>query len=474
MTLRTVDLHVPELTRVEGGGALHVTVRNGVVDDVQLEIFEAPRLFEALLRGRGFAEPIDITARICGICPVAYQLTACQAIESIDDVRPEPGIRELRRLLYCGEWIASHVLHMAFLHAPDFVGVDSAFDLAHLEPDLLDDVLHLKRTGNRILDVVGGRPIHPVNVRAGGFHRIPSQDEVVALADDLERAHDAAIALVRWVAGFDFPSLGARGSHTELVSLRDEQGYPIDGGRIVSDRGLDLDVADFGDVVRERHEPHSTALFARLAADGRERVYQTGPLARWANNADLVPDSVRGLADELGVAPSETNPFRSIIVRGLEVVWAIEEAQRIVATHRSPSAPYADVRPPVGVGHGATEAPRGLLFHRYEIDRSGRIAEASIIPPTSQNQEAIRRDLATFVSSHLDLDDQTLARRCELVIRNFDPCISCASHFLRVDVERADDDLSAPPDQRASRRSGARRSRSARGGSGRPTGSSPG
>ncbi len=440
MTHKTLNLHVPTLTRVEGEGAMHVTVEDGEVTDVKLEIYEPPRMFEAFLRGRGYAEPVDITARICGICPVAYQMSAAHAIESIAGVHPGGAIRELRRLLYCGEWIESHVLHMAFLHAPDFVGVDSGIEIAQLHPELMTEVLHLKKTGNRIMEVVGGRPIHPVNVRLGGFYRAPTRAELETLSPDLERAHAGALALLKWVATFDYPSIPNRlADNTEYVSLRHESEYPFNEGRMVSNLGLDLDVATFGEQIREYHVAHSTALHATLGGDnGTGRRYQTGPLARWMNSADLVPSSVRAVADELGVAEVETNPFRSILIRGLEVLWAIEEAQRIIATYRPPARPALEVPAVAGIGHGCTEAPRGTLYHRYEIDASGTITDAVIIPPTSQNQDAIETDLRDFVASHLDLDDHTLGHRCEQVIRNYDPCISCATHFLRFSIDRRD------------------------------------
>ena len=438
MTHKTVNLNVPTLTRVEGEGAMHVSVIDGHVDDVRLEIYEPPRYFEALLRGRGYAEPVDITARICGICPVAYQMSAIHGLERLFEVEVPPGTDQLRRLLYCGEWIESHVLHMAFLHAPDFVGVDSGVEIARLHPELMAEVLHLKKTGNRILEVVGGRPIHPVNVRLGGFYRAPSRAELTSLSDDLERAHAAALALLEWVSTFDFPTVPGRLSRdTEYVSLRHGAEYPFNEGRIVSNHGLDLDVAQFGERVREYHVQHSTALYATLDGGGNgSRHYQTGPLARWMNNADVVPDSVRSVADQLGVSAIETNPFRSILVRGLETLWAVEEAKRIIGDYRVPSAPFVEVPTPIGIGHGCTEAPRGILYHRYEVGTDGLIADAVIIPPTSKNQDAIERDLRDFVASHLDLDDHTLGHRCEQVIRNYDPCISCATHFLRFEIDR--------------------------------------
>lgn len=438
MTHRTVDLHVPTLTRVEGEGAMHVVVRDGLVDDVRLEIYEPPRFFESFLRGRRYDEPVDITARICGICPIAYQMSAAHAIEQIADVRPAGAIRELRRLIYCGEWIESHVLHIGFLHAPDFLGVDSGIDIARLHPELMREVLHLKKTGNRIVEVVGGRPIHPVNVRLGGFYRAPTAADLAGLVDDLDRAHAAAITMLRWVATFEFPTAGpgAGSDETEYVSLRHGHEYPLNEGRIVSNHGLDVDAAAFGALVREFQVGHSTALHASLGADGRR--YRTGPLARWMNNADLLPDTVRALADEVGVGDVETNQFRSILVRALEVLWAVEEAQRIIGSYRPPERSAVDVPPVAGVGHGCTEAPRGLLYHRYRIGSDGVITDAVIIPPTSQNQAAIEADLRDFVQSHLDLDDHTLGHRCEQVIRNHDPCISCATHFLRFSIDRGE------------------------------------
>ena len=434
MTQRDVGLHVPTLTRVEGEGAMHVVVHEGEVTDVRLEIYEPPRMFEAFLRGRSYDEPIDITARVCGICPVAYQMSATNAMEQLAGTRVDGALRDLRRLLYCGEWIESHVLHIAFLHAPDFLGVESGIAIARRHPELMTEVLHLKKTGNRIMEVVGGRPIHPVNVRLGGFYRTPSRSELDDLLPDLDRAHAAAVGLVRWTAGFEFPEIPDRlGEHTEFVSLRHPDEYPLTDGRVVSNRGLDLDIAGFAARIHELHVEHSTALHAVLDADRR---YQVGPLARWTNNHDRLTDSVRDLAAEVGVGAVETNPFRSILVRGLETVWAIEESRRLIGGYRPPPAPFVEVPPVAGTGHGATEAPRGLLYHRYEVDDSGIVLDAVIVPPTSQNQIAIEADLRDFVRSHLDLDDRELGRRCEQIIRNYDPCISCATHFLQFDIER--------------------------------------
>lgn len=437
MTHKNIDFRVPTLARVEGEGALHVTVDDGDITDLRLEIYEPPRFFESFLRGRGFAEPVDITARICGICPVAYQMSAASALEEIAEVEVGGALRDLRRLLYAGEWIESHVLHIGFLHAPDFLGADSGIELAGQHPELIANVLRLKKIGNDIIDVVGGRPIHPVNVRLGGFYRVPDREVISGLAAPLEWAHQTAVELIEWVAGFDFPD--ARVEH-EFVSLRHPVEYAVLDGRIVSDHGLNIDVADFDAEFVEHQVPHSTALHSRRL--GHDGAYLTGPMARWANNRDRVPGEVDAIAARLDVPDVERNPFRSIVIRSLEVLIAVMEAQAIVEAYVEPDAAFVPVTPCAGVGWGATEAPRGVLVHRYETDAVGTIVDARIVPPTSQNQTAIEADVRQVVERHLrdhpvsdDASDHELQHLCETAVRNHDPCISCAAHFLTVDLQ---------------------------------------
>ncbi|MEX2548747.1 MAG: nickel-dependent hydrogenase large subunit [Nitriliruptoraceae bacterium] len=436
---RTIS--VEALARVEGEGAMHVEVTDGRVDKVQLRIYEPPRFFEAMLRGRSYVEPVDITARICGICPVAYQFSAINALESLclgPDHQPPAGIRQLRRLLYCGEWIESHVLHIFLLHAPDFLGYAGAIEMAADHRELVEMALRLRKAGNQILEVIGGRAIHPINVRLGGFHRTPTRAELGTLEDELTWGREAAIEATRLVAGFDFPALDQE--HT-FVSLRPEPetlppgatGYPIDGGRVVSSTGLDISVEEWPEHFYEEHVAHSTALHGRLRDGGN---YLVGPAARFSLNADRLPDDLRALADEVGCTPPVTNPFRSIIVRALETVYAFDEALRLIAAYEPPTVPAIDVPATAGTGHGATEAPRGILYHRYTLAADGTITDAAIVPPTSQNQPAIEEDLVDFVQAHLHLADDDLQWQCEQAIRNYDPCISCSTHFLDLTVIR--------------------------------------
>ncbi|HSE10949.1 MAG TPA: Ni/Fe hydrogenase subunit alpha [Nocardioidaceae bacterium] len=425
------ELVVNALARVEGEGAMTVVVRGGQVADVQLRIYEPPRFFEAFLRGRGYTEPPDITSRICGICPVAYEMSACSAIEDACGVTVPDEIRLMRRLLYCGEWIESHTLHIYLLHAPDFLGYPGAIEMAKDHRDVVERGLRLKKAGNSLMDLVGGRSVHPVNVRVGGFYRMPSRGELAALRPELERALYDALATVTMAAAFDFPDFE---QDYEYLSLRTDHDYPIETGTFVTSSGRTFPVPAFGEEVTEHQVPHSHALHARLRDVG---TYVVGPLARYSLNHDRLPPAAREAADAAGLRTTCRNPFRSIVVRAVEVVVACEEALRIIDGWTDGHAPAVEVTPRAGVGHGATEAPRGVLYHRYELSSDGTVLDAQIVPPTSQNQASIENDLRGFVQARLDLDTEELTRQCEQAIRNYDPCISCATHFLDLTVEEA-------------------------------------
>ena len=428
MTRRTIE--VDYLARVEGESGLKVVVRDGAVLSAELNIFEPPRFFEAFLRGRAITELPDIVARICGICPVAYQMSAVRAIENALGVTVGGPLRELRRLLYCGEWIESHVLHIYMLHAPDFLGYEGAFDLARDHGDLVRRGLALKKVGNEILSLLGGREIHPINVRVGGFYRAPGRREFAPLAERLKWAREAALETVRWVAGFDFPD---RERDYTFVALRHDAEYPFNEGNIVTNRGLDIPAAEYDAHFEEIHVARSTALHARMR-DGS--AYLVGPLARYSLNFERLSPLAREAAREAGLGPTCRNPYQSIIVRAVETVQACDEALRIIGSYEEPERPFVAVEPRAGIGFAATEAPRGLLYHRYRLADDGTIDEACIVPPTSQNQASIEEDLASFVGGFLDMPDDALRHRCEQTVRNYDPCISCATHFLKLEMTR--------------------------------------
>jgi sulfhydrogenase subunit alpha len=428
---RSRTIKVDALARVEGEGAMYVRVAGGRVSDVRLKIYEPPRFFEAFLRGRHFAEAVDITARICGICPVAYQMSAAQAMEDAGGVRVEGALRDLRRLIYCGEWIESHALHIYLLHAPDFLGYESAVHLARDDAATVQRGLRLKKAGNGLMALLGGREVHPINVRVGGFYRVPTKAELHAAAEPLKWARDTALETVRWVSRFSFPDFER---DYEMVALRHPDEYPITEGRLVSTRGLNIAVGEFPEHIVETQVPHSNALHAAIRTRG---PYMVGPMARYALNADRLSPLAREAAREAGLGPICRNPFQSIVVRAVELVYACDEALRLIERYEPPDRPAAEVPPRAATGHGCTEAPRGILYHRYTLDGGGTILDAKIVPPTSQNQRSIEDDLRRFVQDRLDLPTETLTWQCEQAIRNYDPCISCATHFLRLEVERA-------------------------------------
>jgi coenzyme F420-reducing hydrogenase alpha subunit len=427
---RTKTIRTDYLARVEGEGAMRVDIVDGRVTDVKLNIYEPPRFFEAFLRGRAATEAPDITARICGICPVAYQMSSVRAIERLSGVEVDGQLRALRRLLYCGEWIESHALHVFMLHLPDFLRYESAVELARDRPDVVARALQLKKTGNEVMTVVGGREIHPVNVRVGGWYRTPRKRELAPLVEKLQEAREIALEATRLTAGLDFPDYE---QEYELVALDQPGEYPIDRGRIVSTQGIDIDVSQYDDCFVEEHVEWSNALHSRVVGRGS---YLCGPLARFALAYDRLSPLAREAAVEAGLSPSERNPFRSIVVRCVEMVYAADEALRLIDAYEEPDVPALDVEPRAGVGWGCTEAPRGILYHRYETDEAGTILDAKIVPPTSQNQRTIEDDLRGVVERSLALADEELTLLCEQTIRNYDPCISCATHFLTLEVSR--------------------------------------
>ncbi len=430
MTERTIA--VDYLARVEGEGALKVRVHGREVEHVELRIFEPPRYFEALLRGRAYTEAPDITARICGICPVAYQMSSCHAMERALGLHVDGALRDLRRLLYCGEWIESHALHIFLLHAPDFLGYPDAIRLARDHPEIVQQGLALKKAGNAVVTTIGGREIHPINVRVGGFYRLPTPEELDQLRATLRGALELAEATVRLTSTLTFPDIE---EPYEFVALRHPDEYPMNEGKVASSGGLEIDAADFETAFEEVQVPHSTALHSVRRGGGS---YLVGPLARYALNFDRLTPRAAAAARAAGLGREVRNPYRSIVVRAVETVLACEEGLRLLDRYRPPSTPYVEPPSEIRGGTGAwiTEAPRGMLYHRYRLGAGGRIEEAKIVPPTSQNQRRMEDDLRALVTRLIDLDDAALTDRCERAIRNYDPCISCSTHFLRLDLER--------------------------------------
>lgn len=427
---KTKTIKVDYLARVEGEGAFHIKIENNTVSEAHLNIFEPPRFFEGFLKSRSFREAPDITARICGICPVAYQMSSTHAIERAYGIHIPEHIRLLRRLLYCGEWVESHALHIYMLHAPDFLGFPDAITMAKQHRSVVERGLRLKKAGNSIVNLLGGREIHPINVKVGGFYRLPTKDQWSVLTDELKWARDAAAETVRWVKDLPFPEYTF---DYQFVSLKHDHDYPMNEGLIGSSTGLAIPVSEYENEFREVHEQRSTALHS-IRKDGSS--YLTGPLARYALNYDRLSLDARKLAKEAGLGKICLNPFKSIIVRAVETFYALDEALRIIALNPEGVA-AVDVEPGAACrGFAATEAPRGILYHCYTLNEQGLIDAAKIVAPTSQNQRMIEDDLKAMVGGILDYDDDRMRHRCEQTIRNYDPCISCSAHFLKLNVER--------------------------------------
>lgn len=427
----TRRIEVGALTRVEGEGALRVQVDGERVIRVNLAIYEPPRFFEALLVGRPLEDVPDITARICGICPVAYQNTSIFALEQALGVAITPELRRLRRLLYCAEWIESHGVHMHLLNIPDFFDCHSSIELAKRFPDEVRRGLRLKKHGNELLEVLGGRAVHPVNVTVGGFFRAPRRQSLQALVEDFKWGLEASIEVARWVAHFEFPEFTRP---YEMVALHHGQEYPMNEGNIVSTAGLDIAPTEYETHFEERHVEHSTALQSVRLPDGGE--YFVGPLARLNLNRDLLSTTARQVSDEVGISWPCFNPYQSIVARAIEVVHAYEESLKLIDQYEEPETARIDYEPRAGEGMAATEAPRGLIYHRYKTDKAGRITFAKIVPPTSQNQGQIESDLRELLPRLLHRDDPEIGLECEKLIRSYDPCISCSTHFLKLELTR--------------------------------------
>ncbi len=427
---QTRTIAVDMVARVEGEGALRVTVKGETIQDVELRIFEPPRFFEAFLTGRHYGEVPDIVARICGICPIAYQMSAVHALERIFGLSVDGALRDLRRLIYCGEWIESHALHVYLLQAPDFLGYDSAIAMAKDHAPLVTRGLKLKKAGNAIMTLLGGRSVHPVSVKVGGFSRVPLRRELEALKDELLWARDAAVETVRWVADFEYPDFAPDYNY---VALSHPDEYPINEGQITASTVLKISANEFEQYFAEHQVAYSNALHCTLQG----APYLVGPLARLNVNHDRLAPMAKQVLADCGIALPLRNPFHGIIARSLEILYALEESLRLIERYEPPPVPTAPITVRPGIGTACTEAPRGILYHRYEVDGGGVIREAKIVPPTSQNQSRIEQDLRLFLPRLLHLPDQEAALGCERVIRCYDPCISCATHFLRLEIERA-------------------------------------
>ncbi|NWG06734.1 MAG: Ni/Fe hydrogenase subunit alpha [Chloroflexi bacterium] len=423
------NIEVPALARVEGEGGLYIGLENGKAVEIRLDIYEPPRFFEGFLKDRFLQEVPDITARICGICPVAYQMSAAYALEHALGVKISPQARALRRLMYCGEYIESHALHIYMLQAPDLLGKESALELAAESPEVVKNALRLKKIGNELLRIIGGRSVHPVNVCVGGFYSWPDEKALKALLPDLEWGLNAALDTVKLATSLHYPYLEI---DYEFVALHHPDEYGVIEGGVLSSTGRKLSIVEYETGYIEEHVRHSNALHSHTVDNN---TYLVGPLARLnLNHEQLLPKAKQALKDYKIQLPLK-NPYKSLIARAIELVHFYEEAIQLVKEYKPTGPAHVELKLKAGEGSGATEAPRGLLYHRYKIDANGMIQFAKITPPTAQNLPRIEADLFALTPRIINMPEAEATRTAEHLVRSYDPCISCATHFLKLKVE---------------------------------------
>ncbi len=423
------NIEVPALARVEGEGGLYIGVRDGKAVEIRLDIYEPPRFFEGFLVDRYLQEVPDITARICGICPVAYQMSSVTALEAALGIAISPEVYALRRLMYCGEFVESHALHIYLLQAPDLLGVPSALNLAAIAPEVVKNALRMKKIGNEILKAIGGRSVHPVNACVGGWYRWPDAAPIKALLPELEWALEAAKEAVKWSLSLPYPDLEI---DYEFVAIHHPEEYGVMHGEVWSSKGSQLPVHEYETRYIEEHLEYSNALHSHTREGGH---YLVGPLARLNLNHEQLLPSAKKAMEENGIQLPLKNPYKSLIARAIELVHFYEEAITLVGTYNPSGPAHAELKLKAGEGCGMSEAPRGLLYHRYKVDEQGRIQFARIVPPTAQNLPRIEADLFALAPKLVKMKHETATLTAEHLVRAYDPCISCATHFLKLKVE---------------------------------------
>ncbi len=422
-----MKIAVHHMTRIEGHAHLVVDVDRGEVTACRLEIVESPRYFEAILVGRHYRDVAPLVSRICGVCSNSHTLVSLAATEAALGVTVSEQTRDLRRLLACGEILQSHLLHLYFMAAPDYLELDGIFPVDRRRRDLLTRALRMKKVGNDLCRVVGGRPVHPVTPRVGGFSALPDPADLQDLRRGLVGVLPDLEATVDLVGGFDIPQFDRP---AECLSLGGDEGYPLLGDRIVSSAGPVTPVGAYREMIEEHPVDHANAKFARTPRGD----YRVGPLARIANGFDALTPMAARVAGALGLDPGATNPYRTVVARLVETVHWVEEAILLIDRLLVRGLAPEPLPEPAGGGQAAAaiEAPRGLLIHRYAYDDRGRVTEADCVIPTAQNLAAVEADLRALAPGLLDLERPEFTRRLEMLVRAYDPCISCSTHLVTV------------------------------------------
>ncbi len=417
------------ISRIEGDASFIIELKDKRPEDIKIRVFEAPRFFEGFLRGRTPQEVIDFTSRICGICPIAYQMSAVHAIERLYGIEVSEEIKALRRLLYLSEWIESHCLHIYLLHGPDFYNLPDAWS-SKSYMDILKKGLSMKRIGNKLIEIIGGRSIHPVSVKVGGFYNFPKKKQLTELLPEIEKAYEKSLQMIRWASNLNYPELEI--VHT-FLSLGEAGEYPMNYGFVISNSGLKMKMDQFLALISEFQLPYSNSLFSGIKDGEAIKPYIVGPLARLNLNYKYIPDEIKGVIKEAGISLPLNNIYQSIIARTVEVSFAFYEAMRLIKDYEEPKSNSYEYKQIPGKTIWITEAPRGMLIHIYELDEKGFIREARLIPPTSQNLYHIEYSLKLFLKkTSVEIPPEQIKRTCERIVRSYDPCISCSVHMVEI------------------------------------------
>ncbi len=426
MTNLHIDIH--HVTRVEGHGNIVVDAANGELQRCDLEIIETPRFFEAMLRGRPFSEASHITSRICGICAVGHATASLRATENALGIEPSEQTKLLRRLNFLGEMLDSHVLHAYMLVAPDFLNVGSVIPLAKSAPDVVLRALRMKKLAGDTCKHICGRHTHPIAMTVGGFTHFPT---AANLYDLRERYEEARADVAETVALFQTLPMPQFTRHTEYIALRNEPVYGFIDGEIVSTDGGTWPIEQYRDVTNEYIVEHSSAKHTK----NQRESYMVGALARFNVNYDLLHPVAKQAAEALGIKTICTNPFMNTVAQVVEIAHCVEEGIELIDELLKREIAWEKPVPPArlsGEGVGSCEVPRGILFHNYKIEQ-GKIVEANCIIPTGQNLANIEADMRALVPTILDKPQEEIAHSLEMLVRAYDPCISCSTHLLKVD-----------------------------------------
>jgi sulfhydrogenase subunit alpha len=427
--MTTLNINVHHLTRVEGHGNIVVDVKNGEIVECQWRVVEAPRFFEAMLRGRPYYEASHVTSRICGICSTGHATASLRATENALGVEVSEQTELLRKLVFHGEIIDSHVLHVYMLVAPDFLGVGSVLPLAASHPQLVQRALRIKKLAGDLCAMISGRHTHPIAMTVGGFTHLPTIQELLAMRERLTAARDDMDETIALLGALPWPQFERE---TEYVSLHKDEEYAFIDGRIVTSDDFAYTLPEYRRVTNEYCVPQSTAKYTK---HNRES-YMVGALARFNNNYDQLHPRAKAAAAELGMKPLVTNPFLNSAAQAIEMVHCVEDSIRIIDTlvdQGIQEEPRYQFQNKGGEGVGACDVPRGTLFHNYVINDDGLIQGANCVIPTNQNHANMQADLEALVPQLLDQPQEEITHMLEMLIRAYDPCISCSTHLLQVE-----------------------------------------